>query len=59
VFEMVQQLVADRAVIAQTDKGHPLGRQGLMPQTPEGLAGFERAFRFDGAGSSVVLQTSL
>jgi len=59
VFETVQQLVADRAVIAQTDKGQPLGRQGLMPQTPRGFRGFERAFGFDDAGSSVVLQTSL
>lgn len=58
VFEAMEQFVADRAVISESDQSQPLSRYGLMPQASEGVSGFERALRIDGSGLGVTLKTS-
>src|ERR1044072_8738327 len=49
MFEPMQHVVADRAVVAHADQRHPLGGERLMSQPPEGLRRLGRTFGVHGA----------
>ena len=48
MLKMMQDFVADRAVIAQADESQSLGRQRFVAQSLKGLGGFTRIVFMNG-----------
>jgi hypothetical protein len=56
MLQMMQDFVADRAVIAQADKSQSLGRQCFVAQSLKGLGGFTRIVFVNGCRTRQAFQ---